>query len=122
MFTKFQLVRSEAIKTTNPVYVDLNPGVSWCYGFSTVSSCSCESANSCLYSGTENSISPLGDEGVAMAVTSLASNFTFSGNQGISSSSGTVTFSNSAGAISVVISRLGRIKMCSDTVAGYQGC
>lgn len=122
LFSKLQLIRSQAIKKNAPVNVDLLSGTVWCYGFSTTGACNCNVASSCLYNGTEYVVASQSDENITMSLAGIATDFSFSGNQGVTSSSGTITFSNPDYAISIVISRLGRIKMCSANVAGYLAC
>ena len=121
-FTQLRTLRSSAIKTNSSVFVSFATGSAWCYGFSSVAACACGTAGSCLYNGTAYVVTPPANQGITMSSSTIANNFSFSPDEGIASSSGSITFSNASGSISVVVSPLGRVTLCSNTIAGYTGC
>ncbi len=116
LYTDIQLARSEALKINNNIILSTT---STCYGFDVTPSCDC-STNACLintslskgisfsssYTGTIN-FGPRGK------ITDAVNN--------IVSGSFTLTATNST-SVSLKLSGLGQIKLCSDTVSSYPNC
>jgi type IV fimbrial biogenesis protein FimT len=120
LYYSLQYAKSESIKKNATVYFAFQTGSNWCYGSNTNSNCNCSVANSCAISSTQAPNAGL----ISLSATGLNSNaLQFDPKQGATNTSSNITFTNNQGdAITVKISFLGNISMCSSQVAGYQAC
>lgn len=120
---QLQYARTAAIEQNTNVYVSFVTGNTWCYGINAGSACTCTTPSGCSL-GT-------GSYGAAKQVSLATSGFTgnnfyFEPTHGSSSVSGaTVTYSlysNSSTLITLTISAMGNIQICSTGVTGYTAC
>ncbi len=119
LYANIQLARSEALKINKNVILSIKTGANACYGFDVTANCDC-STNACLintvfrdgitfsssYTGTVN-FGPRGK------ITDAINN--------ISSGIFTLSATNSS-SVSLKLSGLGQLKLCSDTVSSYPNC
>jgi type IV fimbrial biogenesis protein FimT len=121
LFAALQLARSEAMKRNTAVFVSFQTGDNWCYGVNTGSNCTCSTPSSCNL-GT---MSAAQSQQNTLSTTGLSSNaFQFEASRGatnISSGVITMTVYGQATSISLLISQLGTIQLCS-SLGGYQAC
>jgi len=141
VYSEFQFAKSEAIKQSRNMHVDVREGTSWCVGVSDEAGCDCtitdpDNANACtvsVYDVTNDQ-----DEDVLRTirgeefgdVTMLAgTTFTeeFDSLRGTltDAAGNTVELQSADGLrLDVVISRMGRIRLCgpNEPVGGYPQC
>lgn len=116
-----QYARSEAVKRNANVYFSFSPGSNWCYGISTGSACNCTIANNCNL----HTNAALKNQQITLSQTGYGSNnLYFEGTHGAASASGslTLTLYGTSSLITLNISRLGNIQMCSTGISGYTAC
>lgn len=122
MFSVMQYARSEATKRNATIYVSLQTGDSWCYGVGTTSSCACATANTCDLGVTQ---APQAQQ-TSLSTTNITGNaFQFEGSRGAANvNNGKITFTTygQSTSITVLITQLGDIQLCSSTISGYQTC
>jgi len=133
-FADFQFVKTEAIKRNQFVRLDFTgfgSGNDWCYGFKVNANCDCTETDSsqadfCEIDGLKQVVNQDTYDG---AVTLSNTSLPFSGAASFNpmrgtTTSGTIEFEIANGAsIKVIVSTLGRIRICSDSsVGGYRPC
>jgi len=108
--------RTEAIKQSAIVNVAIvENGSDWCYGINdTNTACACGTANDCGIKAVA---------GNQFQGTSVDADFNtnFDFRRG-TAGNGTVTISSANYAASVIVSTMGRIRVCSSDLGGYSGC
>lgn len=115
---QFRAARSEAISRQQTVYLNIQTGSSWCYGSNVASSCTC-SPNNCGLSSVVGTLYP----SVSVSTTGFSSgNISVDGARGLLSAAASVSFTQSGKAITVSLSRLGLVSLCSTDVSGYSAC
>jgi prepilin-type N-terminal cleavage/methylation domain-containing protein len=128
-----EYARSEAIKGNQNVGVYFTSGDSWCYGISTNAACDCNTAAaSCTVNTVQKVFTSQGFRGVTIVdplsfagggtITGFEPRRGFSERPAGSVANGTVRFSSTSGRVHVVLSREGRIRLCSPSsknVSGY---
>lgn len=125
-----QLARSEAVKRNADVYVSFTDGAAWCFGTSTATNCDCTNTTSCVVSiaGSDVLKRVVSTDYTDVTLTSNPANHEvqFDSTRGLTTSTGTMTFTNGGFEIRVIVSVLGRAKMCSPSgtakVWGYEDC
>ncbi|MDR2876642.1 MAG: GspH/FimT family pseudopilin [Chromatiales bacterium] len=120
------LARGEALRRDTTVAVSFAPATSlapWCYGMNDAGPCDCRTSSNCVNTGMPARIRQGGDfPGVA-----LTTNFTpqqtavFHPARG-TATPGTVRLSNNAGNLHIVVSSLGRIRICSPEGRDFPAC
>jgi type IV fimbrial biogenesis protein FimT len=121
LYYALQNARTEAVKRNALVYVSFQSGTSWCYGINTGSACSCAVPSGCNL-GT---FSYTAVSGISLSVTGFSSNTVqFDGTHGAANTTGSVTFTitGQSNLITVSVSRLGNLRMCSTGISGYAAC
>lgn len=110
--------RSEAISRQQTVYLNVQTGSSWCYGSNVASSCTC-SPNNCGISSVTGTLYP----NVSVSATGFSSgDISIDGARGLLSAAASVSFTQSGKTITVSLSRLGLVSLCSTDVSGYSAC
>lgn len=120
LYHNMQYVRAKAVAEQLNVVTHFTTGSSWCYGFNKNSACDCANLAACDLGGKQST-----DYGqISLATTGLTAtgNLTIDGVRGIFGSSGTMTFTLGGNSISVKVSALGNITICSPSVSGYDPC
>lgn len=112
------VARSKAVTEQQLIYLSFNTGTNWCVGLNTGSYCDCTNPNSCLLGTITNK-----NNKVSLALTGFTSgqNQIIAG-RGMFATGGDATFSLNGNNVSVDISKMGRIRICSSTVGGYKPC
>ena len=135
VYAQIQFYRSEALKSgrANDMNISIRAGTPWCLGMSnSVASCDCTTSNACRYgpdldaSGSADlERNLLGSEfqGISLA-TSAANVLVDSAHGAFTGGGGTVTLTSASSMINKVIaSRVGRIRICTQSsVGGYPAC
>lgn len=125
VFANLQYAKSEAIKRNQQVYLTFTEaGDTWCYGLTAASgspACTCDTTartTTCeiatVYSDDYKNIT------IDSSTAPTSRQYSFNPIRG-SADSGNVTLSNGTYTLRVVISSLGRIKICSPDNAGLPG-
>jgi len=132
LYADLQYARSEAIRQNKIVTVYFSETTSpWCYGMDddTASACNCNSAPSaCTVGGVQKVVAGSDFRNVTLSSNFDSDNFVFDPRRGTASRQGTVLLqSTSAGAVNVIVSQLGRVKLCASTIenrakTGYPLC
>jgi len=129
LFSTLVFAKTETIKRNTPVHISFaGTGATWCYGLSVNSSCDCsDNAPACTIDGVTKIISQVDYSGVSVdaASSTLDDNSTsFNPRRGAAATSGTLTFSIPSGdEISVELSTVGRVKLCSaEGTSGHSSC
>jgi len=133
-FADFQFVKTEAIKRNRFVRLDFTgfgSGNDWCYGFKVNADCDCTETDSsqtnfCEIDGVKQVVNQDNYDG---AVTLSNTTVPFSGAASFNpmrgtTTSGSIEFEITNGRkIKIIVSTLGRIRICSDSsVGGYRSC
>lgn len=126
VYTELQFARSEAIKQSRDIYVDVGSGDDWCIGVTDKPACNCaDSSDACTirYGGSDVlRVVDGGDfDGVSMDATT--SGVVFDGVRGMTRSGiGSMTFTSASGdTLGVVVSNTGRVRFCGED-GGYGAC
>ena len=137
-----QFARSETISRNNSMFVDTNAGTSWCVGFvqedsgAGITDCDCTikdaTANNACFVTTADAASTRllrradndGDTDVNVAFAFTGGTTTRFISPRATALNGTVTLtsSTSGDVAKVVVSRMGRVKICSADLGGYPAC
>ena len=123
LFYALQYARTAAIKANQTVYVTFNTTDPWCYGANVGSACACRTPSGCSL-GTGGA-STTGK--ITFTATGLNSNsLIFEGSRGALSSGNssilTLTAYGLTTAMSINVSILGNMQMCSNQISGYATC
>lgn len=122
-----RLAKSESIKRSGNVSVTFRAsGTTWCYGFSQDTACDCNTNASCILDGVEyrwnNTVFP----GITLASNVSGNRFSFQYPRGTVTAGNVQLTAPNGKSLRVVVSGLGRIRMCSPRgagkVAGYPDC
>ena len=122
-----RLAKSESIKRSGNVSVTFRTsGTTWCYGFSQDTACDCNIPNSCLLDNVEYRFSHTAYPGIALASNVSGNRFSFQYRRGTVTAGNVQLTAPNGKALRVVVSGLGRIRMCSPTgpgrIPGYPDC
>lgn len=121
LYDDLLLAHSYAIKQASAVNFVFTTGSGWCYGYTTQSTCDCNSGTHCEQAHTTST----DFTNISLSITGFSGNKTsFDATRGIPESTGTITLTSSAtgAAITVSINALGQPSICSSTVGGYPPC
>ena len=124
-----RLTMSESIKRGQPVsvtYREASTGLDWCYGLSVNAACDCRVAGHCQVDGVERVTWGHEHPGIALVAGLSGKRFSFQPRRG-TVTAGNVQFTGPHGkSLRVVVSGLGRIRICSPAgaaqVGGYPVC
>lgn len=121
LYLALKQARTEAIKTNSNIYVSFTTGTTWCYGINSGSACNCATPTSCnIKTATyaSNNQMTLSTSGIS------GNSFYFENIHGGASTTGSVTFTlyGDTPYITISLSRLGNIQICSSNVSGYTSC
>ena len=122
-----RLAKSESIKRSGNVSVTFRTSDTiWCYGFSQDTPCDCNTPNSCLLDGVEYRFNHLAYPGIALASNVSGNRFSFQYRRGTVTAGNVQLTAPNGRALRVVVSGLGRIRLCSPAgagrIAGYPDC
>lgn len=144
IYSLLQFARNEVVSRNSNVLVDISPGTGWCAGFVQVdttagrTSCDCtvtdpDATNACIVAaGTVNLLRRVDNNGTTDI--DVATDFTndqtgFDAPRAVAAISGaladgtiTVTSTTTGDVVSIDVSRLGRIRICSDSLGSYPSC
>ncbi len=118
MYNKVMWARSTAIKNSQDVTTVVQTGGSWCYGFTTASTCDCSTAGNCAlgsYQGGEYPSTTLSASGIGASTI-------YQSERGTISVPGTLTVSAGGQSASVVINKMGMARICGSNISGYKAC
>lgn len=121
LFLALSNARTEAIKRNSNVYVSFNTGSTWCYGINVGSACNCTAPSTCNI----KSATYAKDQQMTLSTSGIASgNFYFETIHGGASTIGTITFTLYADTplVTISVSRLGNLQICSTGLSGYTAC
>lgn len=110
LYADLQYARSEAIKHNASVYVSFATGANWCYGIA-LAECDCNAAT-CQLDGVQKVVSASNFRGVSLTETFSRMGPQFESSRG-TANNGTATLSSDYGSINVIVSQLGRVRICS---------
>ena len=122
-FADFQFVKTEAIKRNSPVRLDFTgfgSGNDWCYGFKVGEDCDCtetdpDQLDFCEIDGVKKVVNQDTYGGSVSVSNASLPGTTSAGNIEFELSNGTT--------IKVIVSSLGRIRICSESsIGGYRSC
>ncbi len=118
-----QWSRSEAIKRNRTLLFRLNPG-SWCYGVEEAgtTACDCRLATGAAGACAIKRVSGVDFPGIALDASFAATSFE---PRRATAINGTITVTSPHGSvIAIVLSRLGRVRLCTPTrdIPGYEPC
>ncbi len=133
LFADLMFAKTEAIKRNNEVILSFGgTSPAWCYGLKEDASCDCSVSNDCSIDGVEKVVTSdsYGDTTLTAAFPGSSPEETgfeplrgFSENSSGSFSNGTATFLNDGRNALVMVSTLGRVRICSGTgFGGYESC
>jgi len=133
LFADLMFAKTEAIKRNNEVILSFG-GISpaWCYGLKEDTTCDCTVSNDCSIDGVEKVVTNdnYGNTTLTAAFPGSSPEETgfeplrgFSENSSGSFSNGKATFLNNGRNAIIMVSSLGRVRICSDTgFGGYKSC
>lgn len=73
-FFAFQQAKSHAVRGTNNIVVDINPGDNWCIGMTDQAACDCAEVNSCTVDGVESNLRAEEFPGVSLQAITFENN------------------------------------------------
>ncbi|MCC6207210.1 MAG: GspH/FimT family pseudopilin [Gammaproteobacteria bacterium] len=119
------LARAEALRLNTTVSVAFSidsVNSRWCYGLSDSGTCDCQSNGACLVAGAPaHGASTERFRRIGLTTNLHLGTATFQPARG-TANAGTVTLSAGASEVDVVLSALGRVRLCSDTLGAYPPC
>jgi len=133
LFADLMFAKTETIKRNNKVILSFTAGTNWCYGLSEDTGCNCATSSpACTIDGIEKIVTSdgYGDTSIAFSFfggTTTETGFEplrgFAENASGATSNGSVKFTNGGREAVVMLSTLGRVRICSDTgFGGYKSC
>jgi len=118
LYQRLYYAKSIAINNQQNIYFPFTTGTSWCYGTNPEATCDCTNPVSCNL-GTVSTP----NNQVSLTITGFNSGEArIQSGRGMFLQSGNATFSLNGKSIQVKASKMGRITICSDTIAGYKPC
>jgi len=125
LFSDLQFARFTAIKRNTPINVvfQASPQAgSWCYGLSDSGSCRCDQADDCQIGGIPaTTVTTENFREITLQTNFFRNSTSFTPLKG-TTNAGTVILTHGNYSIRVIVSSLGRIRICSDSTAGYPPC
>lgn len=119
------LARAEALRRNTPVSVAFRTGGAdggWCYALSDAGPCDCRTHDACLIAGAPAHVAAAERfRRIGLSTNLRLGAATFQPARG-TVNAGTVTLTAGAREVDVVLSALGRVRLCSDTLGGYPPC
>lgn len=124
------IARSESINRGGNIYVSAVTGSNWCHGIDDTAACTCTTANDCQVDSI-NKLSNYNDFGNITLSSATTAQFRYNSRRGMPEttaggtlSTSTFTFSSaSSDSLSVIVSPVGRLRMCTSTnFRGYSAC
>lgn len=123
LYYALQQARTEAIKRNQSVYVNFNTTDPWCYGMNNASACNCATNSPACSLGITTAPRT---QDMTMTTSGLSSNsLQFENTRGALNNGKTIiTFTIYGGttAMSVEVTALGNMFLCSSTISGYPAC
>ncbi len=113
LYADLQYARSEAIKRNTTVRLSFQSGANWCYGITTLASCNCNS-NNCQLDDVDKVVAGSGFRNVTPSAASEG-NVAFNPQRGTANGRTFSLQSTSVGTVNVIVSSLGRVKLCAPT-------
>ncbi len=130
LYDMLLVARSEAINRNDNVYISVVAGAGWCHGLDNTTACTCSTADDCQVDGNTKVTSGT-DFGAITLSSATNAQFRYNSRRGMpettagaSLSSSTFTFTSSASdSLSVVVSPVGRLSLCTSSgFRGYPAC
>lgn len=127
LYSEIQFARSEAIKQSRDIHVDVNDGAGWCMGVTDKPSCDCAAtdATACTirYGGSDVARVLDGSDFEGVSMNSNTGEMVFDSIRGmLKSGDGTIKLSTTGvNDLGVVISVMGRVRFCGED-GGYEAC
>lgn len=123
----FQHARSSAITQGNDITVAIASGEHWCAALSDHGLCNCKVDNHCTLNGVEHKIHHADFRFVTMDGVSFGKDSVaiFDGDRGLAiGHAGTVIFSDGDKKLKLILSNMGRVRICSigSALGGYAPC
>lgn len=121
LYQDLSFAQSEAMKrgaNVTVIFSNLADGA-WCYGVTTANTCNCVNANSC---NLRQVSSEAHAKNVTLSLTGITTTTVFDGSRGEVSTTGTITFTNSIGSMSIILNKMGAPRICTDTFGEYPSC
>ncbi|MDR3491229.1 MAG: GspH/FimT family pseudopilin [Gammaproteobacteria bacterium] len=121
LYYSMQYARSEAVKENQTIYVGFQTGDSWCYGINPSTICTCSTPSGCSLGTTTAPRS----QSLTLTATGLTTNaLQFEGTRGAAGASSVLTFTVYGGTqtMSIKVTGLGNMTICSPNVSGYPAC
>jgi len=125
LFSDLQFARFTAIKKNTPIGITFQTSQAasdWCYGLSDSGPCRCNQAGDCKIEGIPaTTVTPKDFRKVTLKTNFFRSTTSFKPLKG-TTNAGTAILTYGKNSIHVIVSTLGRIRSCSDSVSGYPPC
>jgi len=127
LYADLQFARNYAITQSKPTYLSFKPqGIRWCYGIDDQANCDCDIPGDCAINGLEKTTTFNEFNGIHLIKAKFGSHqyTAFDPARGTSQAgglnNGTAWFTSSKGyTAAVIVTRLGRIRICSPKLANY---
>lgn len=121
--------KTEAIKRNTPVravFQSADSGATWCVGMTTAGTCDCTAANACQIDGADRLVRGTDFKGIVLTSPADGEMFSFTPQRGTASSGNAQVQSSGGLQVRVVVTGMGRIRLCSPSgsgnVGGYPVC
>jgi len=128
IYTDLRFAQSEAIKLNTPIFVSFSHTKDqWCYGLNLREPCDCNQAQSCKLAENEHTVNQSMFRNISIIKSKFAGNkqhTAFDPLKGFASAggskNGTIWLASATrDLVAIVVSRLGRVRICSPTISGY---
>jgi len=128
IYTDLRLAQSESIKYNAPVYVSFSQGLTnWCYGMNLYEPCDCNTSQSCKLIDRDTAVDQSMFRNISLLKAKFAGNKNYTAFDprkgfaiGGGVKNGTVWLaSKQKDLIAVVVSRVGRVRLCSPSFSEY---
>ncbi len=122
IYADLQYARSEAIKRNATVRVSFQTGTNWCYGITTLASCNCHTADNCQLDGVNKVVVGADFRNVTLSTGGVTTTVAFTPQRGTANALTASLLRSTSPALSVgvIVSSLGRVRICSDNVPDYK--
>ncbi|MGY0577590.1 MAG: GspH/FimT family pseudopilin [Paraglaciecola chathamensis] len=110
-----QHARASAIASSEDVFVSIHPGQSWCLGMNVSQWCDCQIDDDCSVHGVQARIAHSDYASVSLLQVRFGQNNSavFDGERGMAmGNSGSVTFGDANDQLKLILSNMGRVRMC----------
>lgn len=114
--------RGETLNRGVNIYAAFQTGTAWCMGLDDTATCDCSTSGDCQVNGLDKVLDGGDFKGTSLTTNLGGDDTAFLTPRATTLENGTITLTADGKTTSIVISNLGRVRICSDDLTDYPGC